>query len=419
MKPETPVGGSPASQRSGPLAGVRIIDLSAVLMGPYASQILADHGADVIKIESPGGGDSTRHIGPSRHRGMGPMFLTLNRSKRSVVLDLKQPEGLEAMRCLIAGADVFMHNLRPVSIEGLGLGYEQVAAIRPGIIWCGMYGYGEGGPYAGRPAYDDLIQGAVGVADLQARAGQGVPRYVPLVIADRMAGLHAVHSISMALFAREKTGRGCRIDVPMFETLASVVLGDHLYGRTFEPAEGDTGYVRLLSPGRRPYATRDGYVCALVYNDGQWRRFLKAIGRDDLLTDERFVDIASRTRHIDHVYAFLGETLAGRGSAEWLALFDAIDVPATPLNSVDSLIDDPHIRAVGLLPEIEHPSEGRMRTTRVPVEWTEHLPGAILPAPRFGEHTLSVLRECGFGTDRIAAMLGSGAAVAAEPEARP
>ncbi|PZP93644.1 MAG: CoA transferase [Variovorax paradoxus] len=407
---------NPGALRSGPLSGVRVIDLSAVLMGPYATQILADHGADVIKVESPGGGDSTRQIGPSRHPGMGPLFLNLNRSKRSIVLDLKQPAGLEAMHLLLAGADVFVHNLRPASIKGLGLGYEQVRAIRPGIVWCGMYGYGEGGPYAGRPAYDDLIQGAVGIAELQARAAQGPPRYVPLVIADRMAGLHAVHSISMALFAREKTGRGCRIDVPMFETLASVVLGDHLYGGTFEPAEGSSGYVRLLSAGRRPYATLDGHICALVYNDGQWRRFLQAIEREDLLADGRFANLSTRTRHIDHVYGFLVETLAGRGTAEWLALFEGIDVPATPLHSVDSLLDDPHLRAVNLMASVEHPSEGSLRMPRVPVDWTDHRPGPVGPAPRLGEHTVSVLQEIGYGEQQVAALLHSGAASACETE---
>lgn len=409
---ETHATGQPEAgePKSGPLSGVRVVDLSAVLMGPYATQILADHGADVIKVESPDGGDSTRQIGPSRHPGMGPLFLNLNRGKRSVVLDLKQPAGLAAMHRLLAGADVFMHNLRPASIDGLGLGYEQVRAIRPGIVWCGMYGYGEGGPYAGRPAYDDLIQGAVGIAELQARASQGPPRYVPLVIADRMAGLHAVHSISMALYAREKTGRGCRIDVPMFETLASVVLGDHLYARTFEPAEGGTGYVRLLSPGRRPYATRDGHICALVYNDGQWRRFLQAIEREDLLGDDRFANLSSRTRHIDHVYGFLAEVLAGHRNAEWLALFERIDVPAMPLNSVDSLLDDPHIQAVELLARVEHPTEGSLQLPRVPVDWTDHRPGPIAPAPRLGEHTVAVLRECGFDRQEVEALLRSGAA---------
>lgn len=401
------------TQPAGPLQGVTVVDLSAVLMGPYATQILADHGADVIKVEAPGG-DSTRHIGPSRHPGMGPLFLNLNRNKRSIVLDLKQPQGLEAMQRLLAGADVFMHNLRPASIEGLGLGYEQVAALNPGIVWCGMYGYGEGGPYAGRPAYDDLIQGATGIADLQGRAGRGEPRYVPLTIADRSAGLHAAHSVAMALYAREKTGRGCRIDVPMFETLASMVLGDHLYGHSFEPAQGETGYVRLMSPGRRPYATRDGYVCALVYNDGHWRRFLHAIGRDDLLTDARYASLASRTRHIDAVYDFLGQTLRERGTAEWLELFEAIDVPATALNSVDALLDDPHLRAVDFLAQVEHPSEGPLRLPRSPVQWTGHEPATELrPAPRLGQHTREVLRECGCDEDLIEAMLASGAALSA------
>lgn len=396
---------------AGPLKGVTVVDLTAVLMGPYATQILGDHGADVIKVEAPGG-DSTRHIGPSKNPGMGPIFLHLNRNKRSVVLDLKQPQGLEAMKRLLSQADVFMHNLRPASIEGLGLGYDQVAAWNPGIIWCGMYGYGEGGPYAGRPAYDDLIQGATGIADLQRRAGLDEPRYAPLTIADRTAGLHAAHSVAMALYAREKTGRGCRIDVPMFETLASVVLADHLYGRSFEPARGETGYVRLLSPGRRPYATRDGYVCALVYNDGHWRRFLHAIARDDLIADPRYASLSSRTQHIDAVYDFLGQTLRERTTAEWLELFDAIDVPATALNSVDSLIDDPHIRAVDLIAQVDHPSEGPLRTPRLPVQWTGHTPATeMAPAPRLGQHTQEVLRECGCDEAMVEAMLESGAAL--------
>jgi crotonobetainyl-CoA:carnitine CoA-transferase CaiB-like acyl-CoA transferase len=331
-----------------------------------------------------------------------------------VVLDLKHPKGLEAMQQLLSGADVFLHNLRPMSIDGLGLGYDQVRSLNPRIIWCGAYGYGERGPYAGRPAYDDLIQGAAGIADLHGRAAQGSPRYMPLAIADRIAALHAVHSISMALFARERTGRGCRIDVPMFETLASVVLSDHLYGRTFEPAEGASGYVRLLSYGRRPYATRDGYICALVYNDGHWRRFLNAIGREDLMADPRFVDLASRTRHIDHVYAFLSDKLEERATNEWLAVFAAIDVPAMPLHSVDSLLEDPHIKAVDLVPLMEHPTEGAIRMPRVPVDWNDHQPGATAPAPRLGEHTVSVLKEQGFSDSVIASLLDSGAARASE-----
>lgn len=346
---------------AGPLDGVRVIDLSVVLMGPYATQIFGDHGADVIKIESPEG-DSTRWIGPGRHPGMGPLFLHLNRNKRSVALDLKSPEGAAAMRHLIEGADVFVHNLRPASIARLGLDYESMSAINPRIIWCGVYGYGEDGRYAGRPAYDDLIQGAVGIAALQQQSAASEPRYVPLTIADRMVGLHAAHSVAMALYGRERTGRGCRIDVPMFETMASVVLSDHLYGRTFEPPSGDAGYVRLLSPGRRPYETSDGYICALVYNDGHWQRFLHAIERDDLRVDPRFADLASRTRHIYEVYGFLGQTLCVQSTAHWLELFEDIDVPAVPLNTVESLLDDPHLAAVGFFRQVEHPSEGAMRT---------------------------------------------------------
>ncbi|CAN7748358.1 CoA transferase [Acidovorax sp. LjRoot66] len=395
---------------AGPLEGVRVIDLSAVLMGPYATQIFGDHGADVIKIESPEG-DSTRWIGPGRHPGMGPLFLHLNRNKRSVALDLKSPEGAAAMRRLIEGADVFVHNLRPASIARLGLDYESISMINPRIIWCGVYGYGEDGPYAGRPAYDDLIQGAVGIAALQQQSGASEPRYVPLTIADRLVGLHAAHSVAMALYGRERNGRGCRIDVPMFETMASVVLSDHLYGRTFEPPSGDAGYVRLLSPGRRPYETSDGYICALVYNDGHWQRFLHAIERDDLRVDPRFADLASRTRHIDEVYGFLGQTLCVQSTAHWLELFEDIDVPAVPLNTVESLLDDPHLAAVGFFRQVEHPSEGAMRTFGAPARWVGYDVSKLAPAPRLGEHTESVLRECGFDAVALASLLVGGAAV--------
>jgi crotonobetainyl-CoA:carnitine CoA-transferase CaiB-like acyl-CoA transferase len=225
-----------------------------------------------------------------------------------------------------------------------------------------------------------------------------------------MVGLHAAHSVAMALYGRERTGRGCRIDVPMFETMASVVLSDHLYGRTFEPPSGDTGYVRLLSPGRRPYETSNGYICALVYNDGHWQRFLHAIERDDLRVDPRFADLASRTRHIDEVYGFLGQTLRVQSTAHWMALFEQIDVPAVPLNTVESLLDDPHLAAVGFFRQVEHPSEGVMRTFGAPARWVGYDVSKLAPAPRLGEHTESVLRECGFDASALASLLGSGAA---------
>jgi crotonobetainyl-CoA:carnitine CoA-transferase CaiB-like acyl-CoA transferase len=234
---------------------------------------------------------------------------------------------------------------------------------------------------------------------------------VPLTIADRMVGLHAAHSVAMALYGRERTGRGCRIDVPMFETMASVVLSDHIYGHTFEPPSGGAGYVRLLSPGRRPYETSDGYICALVYNDGHWQRFLHAIERDDLRVDPRFADLASRTRHIDEVYGFLGQTLCVQSTAHWLELFEDIDVPAVPLNTVESLLDDPHLAAVGFFRQVEHPSEGAMRTFGAPARWVGYDVSKLAPAPRLGEHTESVLRECGFDAVALASLLVGGAAV--------
>jgi crotonobetainyl-CoA:carnitine CoA-transferase CaiB-like acyl-CoA transferase len=197
----------------------------------------------------------------------------------------------------------------------------------------------------------------------------------------------------------------------MFETMASVVLSDHLYGRTFEPPSGDAGYVRLLSPGRRPYETSDGYICALVYNDGHWQRFLHAIERDDLRVDPRFADLASRTRHIDEVYGFLGQTLRVQSTAHWLALFEQIDVPAVPLNTVESLLDDPHLAAVGFFRQVEHPSEGAMRTFGAPARWVGYDVSKLAPAPRLGEHTESVLRECGFDASALASLLANGAAV--------
>jgi len=226
-----------------------------------------------------------------------------------------------------------------------------------------------------------------------------------------MVGLHAAHSVAMALYGRERTGRGCRIDVPMFETMASVVLSDHLYGRTFEPPSGDTGYVRLLSPGRRPYETSNGYICALVYNDGHWQRFLHAIERDDLRVDPRFADLASRTRHIDEVYGFLGQTLRVQSTAHWMALFEQIDVPAVPLNTVESLLDDPHLAAVGFFRQVEHPCEGEIRTFGTSARWVGYDVSQLAPAPRLGEHTESVLRECGFDASALVSLLVSGAAV--------
>lgn len=393
---------------SGALAGVRVLDLTTVVMGPYATQLLGDLGADIIKIEPPAG-DVLRYVAAARHRGMGANFLNYNRNKRSLVLDLKQSGGRDALMRLARGADVLLHNMRPAAMARLGLGPAEVTAVNPRLVYVAGFGYGENGRYAGRPAYDDLIQGASGLAAMVAQAVDGTPRYVPATLADRTVGLHVLSAVLAALFARERTGKGQAIEIPMFETFAEFVLADHLGGLTFDPPVGGPGYGRLLSPDRRPYATKDGYICALVYNDKQWRRFFAAIGRPELADDPRFADQTRRDAHIDDVYAFLAETLRGRTTAEWLALLDKADIPAMPLHSVASLLDDPHLVDAGVLGWAQHPSEGRVRVLQPPGTWSHTPPEVRRLAPRLGEHSVEVLREAGFAPAEIEALLASGA----------
>ena len=277
----------------GPLHGIRIIDMTSVLMGPFASQALGDMGADVVKIEAPAG-DLVRQIGPARHEGMGPIFLNANRNKRSVVLDLKRPEGVQALKRLLVDADVLMTNVRPQAMARLGLDYEVVSAINPRLVYAGLFGFGQDGPYAARPAYDDLIQGAVGIPSLVARVGDGTPRYVPVTMVDRTVGTTAVGAIAAALYRREKRGVGQSIEVPMFETMVPFVLGEHLAGESYDPPLGPAGYSRLLARERTPFPTRDGYVCALIYTDQHWRAFFRELGEPERFdADPRLADIGA------------------------------------------------------------------------------------------------------------------------------
>ena len=394
---------------SGPLVGVRIVDMTTVLMGPYATQILGDMGADVIKVEPPRG-DGSRDLGPMRNPGMGPLFMHANRSKRSIVLDLKKRSGYRALLRLAKTADVLIYNVRPQAMARLKLSYEEVAAVNPRIIYVGTYGFGQDGPYAARPAYDDLIQGAVGLPSLAMSAGADMPRYVPCTIADRTVGLNAVNAIAAALYYRERTGEGQSIGIPMFETMVQFVLGDHLGGKTFDPPLGPTGYPRLLAKERRPYATKDGYVCALVYNDKQWKNFFALIGRPEVLeNDPRFADLGSRAQHIDELYGLVAETLATRTTAQWLIALDQADIPVMPLHTMDTLIEDPHLEAIGFFEMVDHPSEGRMRSMAVPGTWSKSQPKVERLAPRLGEHSTEILRETGFSEAEIAALLADGA----------
>lgn len=395
---------------AGPLEGFRIIDMTGVLMGPFATTIMGDLGADVIKVEAPEG-DTTRRIGPSRNAGMSATFIQLNRSKRSVVLDLKQAAGRQALLRLTETADVLTFNLRPHTMKKLGLTYEAVSAANPRIIYCGVYGFGHRGRYAAKPAYDDLIQGAVALPSLHAQMG-GEPRYLPITIADRNTGLTAIYSILAALLHRERSGKGQSIEVPMFETMAHYVLSDHLYGRTFEPPIGDVGYPRLLTPDRRPYRTQDGYVCALIYNDKQWRAFLDIIGRSELLATDEFRSLGARTQNVATVYRFVAETIAEGTTAHWLEVLDKADIPVMPLHTLDSLIDDPHLADVGLIEHFDHPSEGRIMGAANPTLWSDTPPSPERHAPRLGEHSREVLLEAGYSEREIDDLLATGAAVA-------
>lgn len=392
-----------------PLQGVRVVDASTMLMAPYATQILGDMGADVVKVEPPEG-DPVRGIGPLRNPGMGAIFLNVNRSKRSVVLDLKRESGRTAMAELVRSADVLVSNLRPAAMLRLGLGYEAVSQVNPRIVYASLYGYGQSGPYAAKPAFDDLIQGAVAIPSLAQMADGGEPRYTPTAIVDRGVALWAVGQINAALFSRERGGGGVKIDIPMFEMMAGFVLGDHLAGHAFDPPLGPVGYARMLNPHRRPYRTRDGFICVMIYTDRHWRSFFRALGRErEFDTDPRYSSMTSRTEHIADLYRELAELLETKSSAEWLAFFHGADIPAMPLHTPESLLADEQLRATEFFSVSEHPSEGRLLDLAYPSRWSEGQPGRTRHAPRLGEHSVEVLREVGYDEARIARMLDEGA----------
>jgi crotonobetainyl-CoA:carnitine CoA-transferase CaiB-like acyl-CoA transferase len=398
---------------AGPLAGIRILDLTTLILGPYATQMLGDLGADVIKIESPDG-DSTRNTGPGR-RGMASLFVAVNRNKRSIVLDLKQQAARDALLHMVDAADVFVHNMRPQKLERLALGPDALRARNPRLIYAGLYGWREDGPYAGRPAYDDIIQGLCGMASLMDDL-TGEPRYVPTILADKTCAIMAVQAILAALFHRERTGRGQFVEVPMFETMVSFLMVEHLHGRTFQPPQGPTGYSRVVAPWRRPYKTADGYVCMMAYTDQQWLRFWTALGKPETMQDPRWVDMAARTRNIAEVYRIAGEQLASRTTAEWIALLDKLEIPSGPVKSLDQVLDDPHLAAVGFFKRAGHPTEGEIVMPDVPLQLSDS-PAAInrLP-PGFGEHTREVLREFGLSASVVDALAAASDAPSATRE---
>jgi crotonobetainyl-CoA:carnitine CoA-transferase CaiB-like acyl-CoA transferase len=375
---------------TGPLAGLRVVDLTAMVMGPYCTQIMADMGADVIKIEPPDG-DDTRYISVGPAPGMSGVFVNVNRGKRSVVLDLQSDSGKTALRRLVETADVFIHSMRAKAIAKLGFSYAEVAALNPSIVYTNCYGYGRRGPDKDRTAYDDTIQAECGLPAVQQML-TGEANYVGTIVADKVAGLTAVYATVMALFHRERTGEGQEVEVSMFETMASFMLVEHANGALFDPPLGPAIYPRAVAPNRRPYRTRDGYIAALVYNDKQWAAFIGAVR--PAWADDRFATLAQRARQIDTVYELLGSTFLERTTQEWLELLQGLEIPAAPLRSPADLFDNPHLNAVGFFETVDTPN-GKVRFPGVPT-WFSRTPGGVAgAAPELGADTQEVLAKLG------------------------
>jgi crotonobetainyl-CoA:carnitine CoA-transferase CaiB-like acyl-CoA transferase len=391
---------------SAALSGIRVLDLTSIVFGPYASQTLADYGADVIKIESPSG-DSTRTTGPSLENGLSVVYLGINRNKRSLVLDLKQEKARNALLRLVDTADVFMHSMRPQKMQALGLDPESLLKRNPSLIYAGLYGFGEGGTYAGYPAYDDTIQGLSGTADMVARQ-TGTPRYLPTIAADKTCGLFATQAILAALYQRTHTGKGQFVEIPMFETMAAFNLVEHFYGRHLPATNGTAGYARTLSPYRRPYKTRDGYVCLMPYTDAHWQKFFSASGNSHLGNDARFTTIAARTLHIDELYELVDTIVATRSTNAWLALCKEQEIPATRMNRLEDLETDPHLQSVNFFVELTDASGEHYRFVRNPVTLSASKVPASMP-PRLGEHSLQLLQEAGLNETEISSLVESGA----------
>lgn len=389
-----------------PLQGIRVLDLSSVIFGPLASQILADYGAEVIKIEPPEG-DSTRQTGPFREPGMSAIFLGANHSKQSVVLDLKQPKAQAALQSLMAKADVLMHSMRPQKLAGLGLTPEVLRERHPRLVFANLLGFLEG-PYQGRPAYDDVIQGMSGLADLMARQ-TGEARYLPTIAADKTCAHVAAHAILAALMQRERSGVGCVVDIPMFESMVHFNLVEHFYGQHFEPPLAAAGYPRVLAPWRRPYKTTDGYVAMMPYTDTHWRKFFQAVKHEEHLGDPRFKDMAARTQHIAELLEIVSNIVASHATAHWLALCQQLEIPAAPVSRLEDLPHDPHLQAIGFFETLHDPQMGELKFTGTPVRFNGQRQPVRMP-PRLGEHTRHQLQASGWSDSDIDALLASGAA---------
>jgi formyl-CoA transferase len=405
-------GGPEASEKKpGPLAGIKILDLTTVVLGPLATQILADLGAEVIKIESPDG-DIMRYAGPARRRDMGHVFLNLNRNKRSLVLDLKHEDAAPVLLTLVRQSDVLMHNMRPQAMARLGFGWERLREVNPRLVYCSAHGYGQDGPFSDRPAFDDIIQGGCGLVSLEAATG-GEARFVPTLIGDKTVGLTMVYAVMAALLQRERNGEGQAVEVPMLETMAAFVMAEHMGGLTFEPPIGPPGYSRMLAPDRRPHRTADGHICILPYTDRHWKDFFRIAGHPDLADDPRLTDAQTRSRHVAELYALIAGCVRDAPTGFWLDKLKSADIPCGPVNALNELRADEHLAAVDMFPLADHPTEGSIRIVRPPVRFSAADCRLRHHAPRLGEHSREILREAGFRESEIADLLARRVAIEA------
>ncbi len=391
---------------AGPLHGITVLDLTSIVLGPIATQVLGDYGADVLKVESPEG-DLMRANGVSRHPGMSSIFLTINRNKRSIVIDLKKEEGRLLLLDLVGQADVLVHNMRVSAITRLGIDYQTVKAVKPDIVYCAATGFGQDGPYHAHPAFDDIVQAASGLAGLM-RDQTGAPSFFPALIADKTAGMAVVNAVLAALFHRARTGEGQYVEVPMFETLVEFNIAEHLAGIAFEPPLGPAGYARITNGGRKPLRSSDGYLAILPYSPDHWIRLLKRLDREDLIAKYDLSDRHKLNQNVRALYQELAEMTPGRTTEEWISTCEALDVPVTPIYSLDELLDHPHLKAVEMFKTLEHPSEGTIRYARPAVRFAASPASVRCAAPSLGEHSCSILEEFGFSTARIAQYAADG-----------
>jgi crotonobetainyl-CoA:carnitine CoA-transferase CaiB-like acyl-CoA transferase len=388
------------------LRGVKIVDLTTTYLGPYATMQLGDLGADVVKVESLDG-DVGRSPGPGRHGDMGAGFLNTNRNKRSLAIDLKTQEGREAVTRIVRGADALVHNMRPKAAAKLGFGYEEMKRVNTALVYCFAPGFGQDGPYADQPAYDDIIQAMTGFAGLN-KDTNGNPRFLPSIVADKVMGLHLALALASGLVRRLRTGQGCAIEVPMFESMTAFLLLEHLAGRSFSPPESEAGYARLLAPNRRPYRTKDGFVAIMPYTSQQWFRFIECIGRSELLEEDWVKEPVLRSRNSDRLYQLIADAGPSKTTAEWLTLMRELDIPSGPVNGLADLFSEPHLSAVHLFEEYQHPSEGALMRVRSPFRVTGLDRKPDRPAPDLGGSAEAILVEAGYSALEVKKLRAKG-----------